>query len=406
MNQENPHQSATSTPAIHVLIAAAGTGTRFADVRNDKNDPPKQYKPILKENSLRICLRTFLSINEITSIHVLIHPDHTDWYHDTVAGLDLPPPIHGSYERNKSIYNGLKEISNLKNEDIILIHDAARPLVTPQEIRDVIIALQAHRAATLAIPIAGTLRKADQTTLGTAIDRTDLWELQTPQGFRYGDILAAHENTDPEKSYTDDTTLVSDYSIPVHIVQGRNTNFKITTKDDLTMAEQLFLSAYTDIRTGTGFDVHAFDPDTKGPIRLCGIDVPHIHKLKGHSDADVGLHAITDALLGALGQGDIGVHFPPSDPTFKNMDSAHFLEKAVQMLGAQNSVLNNIDLTLICEHPKIGPHTHAMKSRISAITGIDKARVNVKATTTEKLGFTGRGEGIAAQCSVTIRIKP
>lgn len=402
MNQENPHKSTENQPDIYVLIAAAGSGTRFSD---NQNEPPKQYKKLLQQSIIRHSIKTFLSIKRVKVIHCIINPEHADWYHETTKLLNLPNPITGGKERNNSIYNALKSLTNAKNEDIVLVHDAARPLISRKEIEDLIEALQHHKAATLASPISGTLRKAENGTCDTVIDRNNLWELQTPQGFQYTDLLKAHETADPNKPYTDDTSMVSELGIPVHIVPGRKTNFKITTKDDLTMAEKIMLAECTDIRTGSGFDVHAFDTQSTGPIRLCGIDIDHTYKLKGHSDADVGLHTITDALLGALGEGDIGIHFPPSDDTFKNMDSAVFLQKAIEMLEAREGFINNIDLTLICEAPKIGPHASTMKTRIAEITRTDESRINVKATTTEKLGFTGRKEGIAAQCTVTIRLK-
>jgi len=235
------------------------------------------------------------------------------------------------------------------------------------------------------------------------VSRDGLWEMQTLHAFRYADILKAHESSNPDCEYTDDTSLATAIGIDVKIIQGSAENFKITTKDDFKMAEKL-LASQSIIRTGLGYDVHAFDHDSKGPIRLCGIDVPHTYKLKGHSDADVGLHAITDAILGAIGEGDIGQHFPPSDNTYKDMDSAIFLEKTMKIAAKHNASINNIDLTLICEEPKIGPHAKAMRTRVASIIGIDENAINIKATTSEQLGFTGRKEGIAAQAIATVQI--
>ncbi len=395
MNQENP-------PDIHVLIAAAGSGARL---KKGADEPPKQYQCLAGKPVITHAIKAFLDIHLIKTIRCIINSDHADWYHDALGGLNLEPPITGGKERNISVYNALKSISNVKNEDIILIHDAARPLISKAEITALIDALKENRAATLACPVSGTLRKAENHDCGPIIERENLWELQTPQGFRYGDLLKAHESATPENAPTDDTSLVSALNIPVKIIPGYKTNIKITHLGDMDMAEKILQSEYTDIRTGSGFDVHAFDPDSKGPARLCGIDIPHTNKLKGHSDADVGLHTITDALLGAIGEGDIGQHFPPSDNTFKDMDSAIFLEKALEMLRAKGGAINNIDLTLICEEPKIAPYTATMKARITDITKTDPARINIKATTTEQLGFTGRKEGIAAQATVTVRLR-
>ncbi|MGB0720034.1 MAG: 2-C-methyl-D-erythritol 4-phosphate cytidylyltransferase [Bdellovibrionales bacterium] len=395
MNQE--------IPAIHVLIAAAGTGSRFS--RND-DDLPKQYQDLAGKPVLLHSIETFQSIDEITSIHCIIHMNHAKWYHDLILTQCDTPHTIGGNERKDSIYNALKNMSNIEDEDIILIHDAARPLVTRDDVITLIDALKTNSAATLATPITGTLRRAENTIAGDIVNRDNLWNLQTPQAFRYKDLLHAHESAGNDQNWTDDTTLASAIGIDVKIVQGSSRNFKITSQSDLNMAKGLLNKQSTDIRTGMGFDVHAFDKTAPGPLRISGIDIDHAYKLKGHSDADVALHAITDAILGAIGAGDIGYHFPPSDNAFKNMDSAVFLQKAVAIARDQNASINNIDLTIICEAPKIGSHADAMKTRIAAIIGIDETRINIKATTTEKLGFTGRGEGIAAQAIATISIKP
>ena len=223
-----------------------------------------------------------------------------------------------------------------------------------------------------------TLRKSSNNECSEAIGRNDLWSLQTPQAFRYEDILKAHENADSNIEYTDDTSLASAINITVQLVECASTNIKITTLEDMKMAESI-LSTHSSTHTGLGFDVHAFDNDGSGPIRLGGIDIDHNQKLKGHSDADVALHAITDAILGAIGEGDIGQHFPPSDNTFKNMDSAVFLEKALELAGNKNATINNIDLTIICEEPKIGPHASKMRQRVASILKINENKVNIKA---------------------------
>ncbi len=363
-----------------------------------KSDTPKQYLSLFGKSVLRRAIEAFLGCEGLQSLRVIIDLKDADSYHDAVHGLDLHPFITGGKSRKESVYNGLQASDNVKPEEIILIHDAARPFTSTDEILQVVQATAKHKAATLVTPIADTLINHKT---ATRPDRDDLYALQTPQGFEYGIIKAAHENAAPDALHTDDSALVG----KVEYIHGSRQNFKITTPEDWRMAETLIQAEYADTRTGMGFDVHAFDPDMTGPVRLCGIDVPHDYALKGHSDADVGLHTITDAILGAIGKGDIGQHFPPSNDTYKDMDSAIFLRKAVEILHTHGGILKNIDITLICERPKIGPHAPKMRQRIAQITGLALDRINVKATTTERLGFTGRGEGIAAQAVATIGVR-
>jgi 2-C-methyl-D-erythritol 4-phosphate cytidylyltransferase/2-C-methyl-D-erythritol 2,4-cyclodiphosphate synthase len=387
---------------FHVLIAAAGRGQRFGNA----SDKPKQYSALGNRTVIYHSIVIFQSFPNCKSIRVIIDPADAEPYQNSVTGLNLPPPLTGGKERNISIYNGLKESSHIKSEEIILIHDAARPCVSKADISKLLEALQTHRAATLALPISATLRKQKAKSFEAAetIDRNGLWALQTPQGFRKGDLLTAHEHSGSLKPPpTDDTMLVSTSGIAVELVHGSPENIKITYPEDMIMAEKLLRQNRITL-TGQGFDVHAFDENKKGPVRLCGIDVPHTNALKGHSDADVGLHALTDALLGAIGEGDIGRHFPPSDNTYKNMDSAIFLERAVEIASNKGARLVNADVTLICEYPKITPYAETMRHRISTITGLAPERINVKATTTEQLGFTGRGEGIAAQAIISVSL--
>ncbi len=386
-------QNSNTTP-FHVLIVAAGRGARFGETI------PKQYLKIGAKTVVRHTIERFLCMPVLQSIRVVIHPDDEGLYHDAVAGLNISEPVFGMNERYLSVYNGLKSFSNLNSEDIILIHDAARPCVSPLDIQSLLYSLSKNRAATLGHPIADTLRKAD----GMAIDRSGLWAIQTPQAFRYADILKAHDAAQKDHTHTDDASMVSAIGLEVALIEGSRRNIKITVKDDLELAAA-FLSNEQETRTGMGFDVHAFDRlDASRKLILGGIEIPYDCGLKGHSDADVALHTITDALLGALGEGDIGQHFPPSNNAFKNMDSAVFLQKAHEMLLSKAGTLINVDLTIICEHPKITPYRDQMRARIADILQLDKSRINIKATTTEKLGFTGRGEGIAAQAVVNIRV--
>lgn len=384
-----------SKPQIHVLIAAAGSGTRF----DSEDSLPKQYRNLNGQKVIERTINKFKNISNINSVNSIINVK----YKDIVCGFELDRIIEGSNSRKNSVYNGIRDLSNLENEDIILIHDAARPLIKEEDVQNLIDALNTHRAATLAVPVSDTLRKGEGETCKDIVSRDGLWAIQTPQAFRYGDILKAHENANDDTEYTDDTSLVSAIGIDVQLVQGSKDNIKITTKDDLKMAEKL-LQSQNMIRTGLGYDVHAFDEESEGPIRIGGIDIPHDYKLKGHSDADVALHTITDAILGAIGEGDIGQHFPPSDNTYKDMDSAIFLEKTLEIMEKHNATINNIDLTIICEAPKIGPHAPQMRARIADILNIPENAINIKATTSERLGFTGRKEGIAAQAISTVTI--
>jgi 2-C-methyl-D-erythritol 4-phosphate cytidylyltransferase/2-C-methyl-D-erythritol 2,4-cyclodiphosphate synthase len=354
-------------------------------------------KPLIQH-----AIEAFQAIPQCTAIHVIIDPDDANTLHETLRSAEKLHVAHGGKERKDSVYNALKSIDDAMDEDIILIHDAARPHVHRADIDALLTAMHTHRAATLALPIASTLRRANaQNEAQDSVSRDNLWAIQTPQAFRYGDLLKAHEQSNPQKSYTDDTQLVSELGIPVKCVQCAPTNIKVTMPQDLDLIEKL-MTPPLETRSGSGFDVHAFDADKAGPVRLCGIDVAHDHALKGHSDADVGLHTLTDAIYGSIGAGDIGQHFPPSDNSFKDMDSAIFLKHAIAMLRDQGGALINADVTIICEAPKIGPHATAMKTRIAEICDVSPNRINVKATTTERLGFTGRGEGIAAQATVSI----
>lgn len=381
---------------FHVLIAAGGSGKRFG------GELPKQYRKISGKPLIRHTIEAFLRTPGLASIRVVIDPEHEELYREAVAGLPGLEPVYGGTERKDSVKNGLDAFSNLKDKDIILIHDAARPLIRPHDIHSIVHILQGQPAACLATPVADTLRRAAANDdAADPVDRTGLWAMQTPQGFHYAVIRDAHDKAPRDKNYTDDTQMVSDMGIPVKLVQGSRNNIKVTTPEDLEIATA-FLER-TENRIGMGFDVHAFSKEP-GPVRLCGIDVPHANKLEGHSDADVALHAITDALLGAIGQGDIGRHFPPSDMKYKNMDSAIFLKRAVELVSEANGKIANIDLTIICEAPKITPHAEKMIARVSEICGIDKSRVSIKATTTEKLGFTGRGEGIASQAIASVTL--
>lgn len=377
---------------FHVLIVAAGAGERFGGTT------PKQYLKIGNKSVLYHSIKAFSSFKNLKSIHVIINPDHAALYEAAVSELNLPPFIAGGKDRKESVNNGLKAIPNISNEDYILVHDGARPLVSSAEITAILDKLSTSQACSLALPITDTICHANDGAIETYIERDQAFSLQTPQGF-HADILRRAHNLDSPA--TDDTSLVRALGVDVALIEGSKHNIKITTPEDLEMAKAL-LNNNTSTRTGIGFDVHAFEtaPSAR-KLMLCGIHIPHDLALAGHSDADVGLHAITDAFLGAIGGGDIGDHFPPSDDQWKNANSADLLENVLSKYN--NYEITNIDITLICEAPKISVHKDKMKERIANICEIDATCVNIKATTTERLGFTGREEGIAAQAVVSLK---
>lgn len=382
--------SSTETP-FYAVIVAGGSGTRLG------SELPKQYQDITGKPMILHTIEAFQQCKNLQGLCVVIGEDHQELF-ESIRPVNIDFCIGGK-DRNHSVYNGLKFFSNLKSEDVILIHDAARPFVSPALIIEAAKRARTDKACTLATRVIDTLKYED----GSYVDRKNLWQIQTPQAFHYGLICDAHENADPEKTWTDDTSMVEALGQKVTFIESTSDNYKITTSDDLKKAQNMLNNFET--RTGTGFDVHAFDTEaTANSVRIGGIDIPHDYKLKGHSDADVALHTVTDAILGAIGEGDIGLHFPPSDDQWKGKDSAFFLKTAVDMLADKGGSIINIDLTIICEAPKIGNYRDQMRERIAAICGVDKTRVNVKGTTTEKLGFTGRGEGIAAQAAVNVKL--
>ena len=291
--------------------------------------------------------------------------------------------------------------------DRVLIHDAARPFLTPDIIDRVLAALGQSPGALAAVPLADTLKQAGpDNRVAATIDRAGLWRAQTPQGFRFADILAAHQRAQAagRDDLTDDAAVASWAGLPVTLVLGSASNIKLTAAEDLAMAERTAGAQMPDVRTGQGFDVHRLVPGDH--VWLCGVRIAHTHTLLGHSDADVALHALTDALLGAIGDGDIGQHFPDNDPRWKGTASAIFLAEALRLVRARGGTIGNVDVTLLCEAPKIAPHRDTMRRRIAELLGLEEGRVSVKATTTEGLGFTGRREGIAALATATVIIAP
>ena len=298
--------------------------------------------------------------------------------------------------------HGLEEIAKISKPDFVLIHDAARPGLTPALVSRICAALKASPAVIPALPVTDTVKRQSQGHLKTE-SRDGLYTVQTPQAFKFDTILHLHR-LHKDKSLTDDAALCEIAGPDVKLVEGEKGNFKVTHADDLALMEQSVASRCGDIRTGTGYDVHRLVEQKFRKLMLCGIEVAHDKALEGHSDADVGLHAITDALLGTICDGDIGTHFSPKDARWKNADSAKFLRHAADLVAAQGGIIAHADVTLICEEPKIGPHREKMRVRIGEILGLPESRVSVKATTTEGLGFTGRKEGIAAEAVVTVRL--
>ena len=372
------------------LVVGAGEGQRFG------GELPKQYHLLAGVAVMRRSLKAFMDHPDVSVVQAVIHPNHHELYDAAVQGLALPVPVDGGATRQGSVLNGLESL-NADEPSTVLIHDAARPLVDPGVISRVLAALQTSPGAIPALAVADTLKRSDGQFVETTVDRQGLWRAQTPQGFHYQNILAAHRQAGGDE-LTDDAAVAERAGLAVAIVEGSEDNIKVTRTGDMVRAERILGAGET--RTGLGFDVHRFGPGDH--VMLCGVKVPHEFGLEGHSDADVGLHAVTDALLGAIGEGDIGTHFPPSDPQWKGTESDIFLRHAGDMIAGKGGRISNIDVTLICEQPKIGPHRAAMIKRMAEILSITEHRISIKATTTERLGFTGRGEGIAAQAAATV----
>jgi 2-C-methyl-D-erythritol 4-phosphate cytidylyltransferase/2-C-methyl-D-erythritol 2,4-cyclodiphosphate synthase len=380
------------------LIVAAGRGARAGD------GPPKQYRAVGSTPILARTLARFDAAPGVDRIAVAIDPAHRSLFDTACAGLRLTKPltvVAGGAERAETVRLGLEALAPAA-PDRVLIHDAARPFVSQAVIAAVIAALDEAPGACAAIPIVDALRReAEGGACGPLIPREGAWRAQTPQGFRFAEILAAHR-ANPDPKAPDDAEIARAAGLRVLLVESEADNFKITRPGDFARAERLIAAteAAMDVRMGTGFDVHRFGPGDH--VMLCGVRVPFDRGFIAHSDGDVALHALTDAVLGAAALGDIGRWFPPSDPQWKGASSDRFLAHAVAEAAALGLKPANLDVTILCERPKVTPHAEAMRARIAQIAGVDIARVSVKATTTEGLGFTGRGEGIAAQAAAVL----
>ncbi len=384
----------TAMGGTYALIVAAGRGTRFGGT------VPKQYLALGGDSVLGHAVRAFAGHPLVAGVQVVIRPEDRALYDRAVAGLALLDPVAGGEERQDSVRLGLEALA-ARAPERVLIHDGARPFPDAALIARVVAALDEAPAAIPAVPLGDTVKRVEDGIVRATVDRANLWRAQTPQGFRFAAILAAHRAA-AGRVLTDDAAVAEAAGLAPVVVAGAEDNLKVTTAADLAAAERLLAARLGDIRVGHGFDVHPFGPGDR--VWVCGVAIPHGQGLVGHSDADVGLHAITDAVLGAIGAGDIGMHFPPSDLRWKGAASDRFLGHAAGLVRDRGGVVAAVDVTVICERPRIGPHRAAMVERVAAILGIAAERVSVKATTTEKLGFTGRGEGVAAQAVATVRL--
>jgi 2-C-methyl-D-erythritol 4-phosphate cytidylyltransferase/2-C-methyl-D-erythritol 2,4-cyclodiphosphate synthase len=372
---------------IAAILVAAGTGTRFG------GPSPKQFAPLRGRPVIAWAAEALTP--HITTLQPVGDPQAIT---EALAGLPHRPPVPGGATRADSVLAGLEALADLA-PDIVLVHDAARPYIPPGAIPALLAALQSHQGAIPAVPVADTLKRGEAGAIAATVSRANLFRAQTPQAFDYPTLLRLHR-AGPHPDATDDAWLLEQAGLPVALIPGAEDNIKLTYPEDFARVERTLPSLLP--RVGTGFDVHVLKPGRK--LMLCGIDVPFELGLDGHSDADVGIHALCDAIYGALAEGDIGRHFPPTDADWKDADSARFLRHAAGRITARGGVLANADITLICERPKITPHAPAMIARLATLMDTDPSRISVKATTSERLGFTGRGEGIAAQAAVCVLV--
>ncbi|MGD0639376.1 MAG: bifunctional 2-C-methyl-D-erythritol 4-phosphate cytidylyltransferase/2-C-methyl-D-erythritol 2,4-cyclodiphosphate synthase [Roseiarcus sp.] len=391
-------------PRVSLIVVAAGRGARLGAAT------PKQYLACAGKPLLAHALEALAAAHEFCAATVVIHPDDRQAYEAALGFLSpaaasrFGPPAFGGASRQQSVLAGL-EAQSAAAPDLVLIHDGARIFPSRALVARAIEAAELHGAAIPAIPLSDTIKQVDATgRILASPDRASLRAVQTPQAFRFDWILEAHRRAAREGvgDLTDDGAVAAWAGHATYVFDGDPENGKVTTMQDLRAAEARLMSAASDIRVGQGFDVHAFAPGDG--VWLGGVHIAHDHALSGHSDADVALHALADALYGALGEGDIGAHFPPSDPRWRGAASSIFLGDATARVRARGGVIAHLDVTVICEAPKIGPHREAMRARIAEIAAIAIDRVGVKATTTESLGFTGRREGIACLASATIRL--
>ena len=386
---------------VAAVIVAGGSGLRAG------GEGPKQYQMIGGKPVIWWTLQAFASHPGISYVQPVIGEGHEKMYVAAAGDLRIEPPVTGGATRQDSCRAGLEALARHKPEKV-LIHDAARPFASRDLISHVIAWLDRHGAVVPGLPVAETLKLAPGGIVKATVDRSGLWTAQTPQGFSFDAILAAHRAALAAGTgdMTDDAAVAERAGIEIAMIPGRIENRKLTTAEDIDTAHRVMISAQLtnlpDIRVGQGIDIHPFEDGSS--VTLCGVAIPYSQRLKGHSDADVAMHALTDAIFGAIGEGDIGTHFPPSDPQWRGAASSIFLAKAVELVRSRGGMIANADITILAEAPRIGPHVEAMKAKLALLLGIAKDRIAVKATTMERLGAIGRGEGIMAFASATVRL--
>lgn len=399
MEQDTPPPPTEPDETLAAVIVAAGRGERAGVAEG-----PKQYRRIGGESVIGRTLKAFLAHPDIAQVVVVIHPGDADLF--ASAAGDLPSRVlvvTGGPTRQESTRLGLAALLPFLPVKV-LIHDGVRAFIDRAMIDRVIAAIGEEHGALPVLPVSDTLKQASDGLVGATVSRQGLYAAQTPQGFPFQAIRNAHERAHAagRSDFTDDASIAEWVGLPVRTVEGSPDNVKLTFARDIAMADQRLSAScgFPDVRAGNGYDVHAFEPGDH--VVLCGVPIAHTKKLAGHSDADVALHALTDALLATCGAGDIGTHFPPSDPQWRGAESRRFVEFASSLVRARGGRIANADVTLICEAPRIGPHRPAMTAAVSAMLGIAADRVSVKATTNERLGFIGREEGIAAIATATV----
>ncbi len=385
-------------PSVAAVVVAAGRGLRAG------GHLPKQYRELAGEPVIRSSLSLFAWHGQIGAVQAVIHPDDRGSYEAAAKGLRLLPPVSGGASRQASVRAGLEALAG-RPPDIVLIHDAARPFCSTELVSRAIVACGETGAAIPALEVTDTIKRVDAGghVAGT-VDRAQLRAVQTPQAFKFVALLEAHHRAAKEgrNNFTDDAALAEWAGIKVATFPGESGNVKLTTDEDFAKAESRRIANLADLRLGNGFDVHAFGDGDH--VWLGGVKIPHDRGLTGHSDADVALHALVDAILGAIADGDIGKHFSPNDPRWRGASSDQFLKFAVERVNKRGGRIAHLDLTIVCEAPRIGPHRDAIRKRIAEIAEMSIERVAVKATTSEQLGFTGRKEGIVAMATATVRL--
>ena len=386
---------------VAAVIVAGGSGMRAGGER------PKQYQLIGGRPVIWWTCKAFLDHPGVAHVQAVIGEGHEAMFHEATAGLGLAAPVIGGVTRQDSCRIGVESMVAV-NPSRILIHDAARPFVSPDLIGHVIAWLERFPAVIPGMPVAETLKFAPGGIVSRTVDRAGIWTAQTPQGFAFDSILAAHRKALAEATanLTDDASVAEHAGIAISMIPGRPENRKLTTAEDIDIANRDMMGRQMeqlpDIRVGQGIDIHPF---TAGiAVTLCGVEIPCCMALQGHSDADAAMHALTDAILGCIGEGDIGTHFPPSDPQWKGAPSRIFLARAMELLAERRGLIANADITILAEVPKIAPHVAAMKAVLGPLLRVDTSRIAIKATTMEKLGAIGRKEGIMAFATVTVRL--